>query len=288
MDVLEYNGRSVQVSAVTEWNDGVTRALSDSLVGEEPLQIQVAGNALSVTMRTPGDDAELAAGFLFTEGIVRGRQEIVTLHAADGAENVVTLELAPAALARSQATKRNFLSNSGCGMCGKSSLDAVYVDGITPPNPHLRVQPEILCRLPETLRSAQTLFGRTGGLHAAALFDASGELVVLKEDVGRHNAVDKLVGWALLHDFLPLANHVLLASGRGGFEIIQKSLVAGIPLLASVSAASSLAVQMARDFGQTLVGFLRGRRFIVYCGGERLGLHAAASETPVCKHESQS
>jgi FdhD protein len=140
--------------------------------------------------------------------------------------------------------------------------------------------PEILCTLPDALRSAQTLFGKTGGLHAAGLFDAAGKLIVLKEDVGRHNAVDKVVGWALMQNLLPLSNYALLASGRGGFEIIQKSLMAGIPLLASVSASSSLAVQMARELGMTLVGFLRGRRYIVYCGEERLGLGSSAPPNP--------
>jgi len=265
----------VQTSAVTEWNDGKVRSLNDCLAGEEPLLIQVADQALTVTMRTPGDDFELAAGFLFTEGMIRSREEIVSFHWADDSNaehRTVQVELKTDAIPRSQAPKRNFLSTSSCGLCGKTSLEAVYAPGITRPNPDFRIDPEVLCGLPETLRSAQTLFGRTGGLHAAALFDPSGRLLALREDVGRHNAVDKLIGWALLQGHLPLANCALLASGRGGFEIIQKSLVAGIPLLASVSAASSLAVQMARKFGLTLVGFLRGRRFVVYAGEERLGL----------------
>jgi FdhD protein len=281
---MESNGRSVQPSAVTEWNDGEVRSLSDSLVGEEPLLIQVGDQPLTVTMRTPGDDFELAAGFLFTEGMIRSREEIVNLDWADGSEaehRAVRVELKAGAIPRSQETKRNFLSNSSCGLCGKTSLEAVYAAGITRPNPDFRIDPQVLCGLPETLRSSQTLFGRTGGLHAAGLFDASGKLLALKEDVGRHNAVDKLVGWALLQGHLPLANCALLASGRGGFEIIQKSLIAGIPLLASVSAASSLAVQMAREFGMTLVGFLRGQRFVVYCGEERLGLGVPPDQTVV-------
>ena len=280
MSAKESNRRSVQASAVTEWNDGRVRILNDSLVGEEPLLIQVGNQALTVTMRTPGDDLELAAGFLFTEGIVRSREEIVSLDWADDSEaehNAVHVELKAGATPRSQETKRNFLSNSSCGLCGKTSLEAVYAHGITRPNPDFRFDPPVLCGLPETLRSAQTLFGKTGGLHAAALFDPSGKLLALKEDVGRHNAVDKLVGWALLENHLPLSNYALLASGRGGFEIIQKSLVAGIPLLASVSAASSLAVQMAREFGLTLVGFLRDRRFVIYSGEERLGLGVPTS-----------
>jgi FdhD protein len=217
----------------------------------------------------------LAAGFLFTEGIIKSREEIVSLQRPDGLDSensVVRVELNEGAITRSQAPKRNFVANSGCGMCGKTSLASVYTPGITRPNPDLRLEPQVLCGLPDSIRSAQTLFGKTGGLHAAALFDTNGKLLVLKEDVGRHNAVDKVVGWALMHGLLPLSQSVLLASGRGGFEIIQKSLMAGIPLLASVSAASSLAVQMAREMGMTLVGFLRGRRFVVYCGEERLGL----------------
>jgi FdhD protein len=265
----------VQSSAVSEWNDGKVHCLTDSLAGEEPLLIQVAGQALTVTMRTPGDDFELAAGFLFTEGIVRSREEIVSLDSADDSaagHSEVHVELRGGAIPRSRETKRNFLANSSCGLCGKTSLEALYAPGITRPNPDFRFDPQVLCGLPETLRPAQTIFGKTGGLHAAALFDPSGKLLAVKEDVGRHNAVDKLVGWALLQGRIPLANYALLASGRGGFEIIQKSLMAGIPLLASVSAPSSLAVQMAREFGLTLVGFLRGRRFVVYSGEERLGL----------------
>ncbi len=271
----ESNQRSLQSAAVTEWNDGRVRALHDSLVGEEPLLIQVADQALTVTMRTPGDDFDLAAGFLFTEGIVKSREEIISLEWAiesSPGNPVVQVELKAEALPRSQQSKRNFAANSSCGLCGKTSLESVYTPGIARPNPDFRIDPQVLCTLPETLRSAQTLFGKTGGLHAAALFDASGKLVALREDVGRHNAVDKLVGWALMQGLIPLSNFVLLASGRGGFEIIQKSLMAGIPLLASVSAASSLAVQMARALGLTLVGFLRGRRFVVYTGQERLGL----------------
>ena len=277
MNGTELCRRSVQPSTVTEWTEGTVRATVDSLVGEEPLLIQVGEQALTVTMRTPGDDFELAAGFLFTEGIIHSREEVLRPARdddSDAGHNTIRVQLAPDAVLRSQRTQRNFASNSSCGLCGKTSLESVYNVGITRPNPDVRFDPRIVCGLPETLRSSQTLFGKTGGLHAAALFDTSGKLLALREDVGRHNAVDKLVGWALLQGLLPLSKHALLASGRGGFEIIQKSLMAGIPLLASVSAASSLAVQISRDFGQTLVGFLRGQRFVVYSGEERLGLGA--------------
>lgn len=272
--------RSAQASPVTEWNDGKVRRLSDLLVGEEPLLIQVGQQSLTVTMRTPGDDFDLAAGFLFTEGIIKSRDEIIGIREAervDSEGSAVHVELTIDATARSHAPKRNFVANSGCGMCGKTSLADVYTPGITRPNPDFHIDPQVLCGLPEAIRSAQTLFGKTGGLHAAALFDASGRLIALREDVGRHNAVDKVVGWALMQGLIPLSQSVLLASGRGGFEIIQKSLMAGIPVLASVSAASSLAVQMARELGMTLVGFLRGRRFVVYCGEERLGVRAEAA-----------
>lgn len=287
MNETELDQRSAQSSVVTEWNDGKVRRLDDLLVGEEPLLIQVGDQALTVTMRTPGDDSELAAGFLFTEGIIRSPDEIISIHSLDGLDtenSTVQVQLKAGAIARSNAPKRNFIANSGCGMCGKTSLADVYTPGITRPNPDFRMDPQVLCGLPGAIRSAQTLFGKTGGLHAAALFDASGKLLALREDVGRHNAVDKVVGWALMQGLIPLFQCALLASGRGGFEIIQKSLLAGIPLLASVSAASSLAVQMARQLGMTLVGFLRGRRFVVYCGEERLGLGVAgdgAVEVPV-------
>jgi FdhD protein len=181
MSGLESNRRSVQSSIVSEWNDGEVRNRNDSLVGEEPLLIQSAGQALTVTMRTPGDDFELAAGFLFSEGIVRSRNEIVSIDWADDSESehrAVQVELKAEAIARAQETRRNLLANSSCGLCGKTALEAVYARGITRPNPDFRFDPQVLCGLPETLRSSQTLFGKTGGLHAAALFDPSGKLLV--------------------------------------------------------------------------------------------------------------
>ena len=165
--------------------------------------------------------------------------------------------------------QRNFFAASSCGICGKASIEAIRRRGLRAPDCDFRVPPEVLCRLPETLRADQPVFDRTGGLHAAALFDAQGNLIELREDIGRHNAVDKLAGWALLEDRLPLSNFIMLVSGRGGFEIIQKALAAGVPVLASVSAPSSLAVKLARELGLTLVGFLRGQRFVVYSGSFR-------------------
>ncbi len=269
--------RSVDLTLVHEWQDGQVRRFQDYLVGEEPLEIRVGKLPLSVTMRTPGNDLELAAGFLFTEGLIRRREELASVDYAEGAKetergNVVQIELRDGASLDLERTQRNFFAGSSCGICGKASIDSVRVRGIQPPNPHLRLDPEVLCRLPERLREAQAIFGRTGGLHAAGLFDTRGELVAQREDVGRHNAVDKIVGWALLEGRLPLSEYVLMVSGRGGFEIVQKAIVAGVPVVASVSAPSSLAVRLARELGLTLVGFLRGKRFVVYSGEGRLNV----------------
>ena len=259
--------RSVELTQVTEWEEGSVRSLQDSLAAEEPLEIRINGLPLTVTMRTPGHDLELAAGFLLTEGIIQSAGQIAGLRAMapkNGAKsNVVEVELQNASFDPA-GLQRNFIAASSCGICGKASIDAIRVRGLRQPDPGFRVDPEILCKLPETLRSEQAVFSRTGGLHAAALFDASGQLIALREDIGRHNAVDKIAGWALLQNKLPLSQHLMLVSGRGGFEIVQKALAVGIPVLASVSAPSSLAVSLARYLGLTLVGFLRGRRFVVY------------------------
>jgi FdhD protein len=263
----------VAQTTATEWRAGDLRHFEDAIVGEEPLEIRVGNRPLSVTMRTPGNDLELAAGFLFTEGIICGREDISGLRhqEANGQEqNLVVVELRPGVVLDLQHTQRNFVANSSCGLCGKASIKLVRVRGIPPPNANFRVEPEILCRLPETLRAAQEVFDRTGGLHASAIFDSSGALLALREDVGRHNAVDKVIGWALLEGLLPLSKHIMLVSGRGGFEIVQKALVAGLPVVASVSAPSSLAVQLAKELNLTLIGFLRGQRFVIYAGEERL------------------
>jgi FdhD protein len=166
--------------------------------------------------------------------------------------------------------RRHFFAASSCGICGKASIDSVRARTLAPPNPGFILDPEVLVRLPDVLRASQAVFGRTGGLHAAALFNAAGELLVLREDIGRHNAVDKVIGWALLENRVPLSENIILVSGRGGFEIVQKAIVAGTPVVASVSAPSSLAVQLARELRLTLVGFLRGRRFVIYAGEERV------------------
>ena len=271
--------RDTDVTRVHEWKDGRIEARQDDLAAEEPLEIRVGDRPLTVTMRTPGNDFELAAGFLFTEGLVERPEQIVSIREATAAKftergNIVVVELAPEVKLDHESLQRNFFAASSCGICGKASIDSVRRRGIRGISPDFRMSPETLCRLPETLRASQEIFGRTGGLHAAGLFDRHGALLVEREDIGRHNAVDKIVGWALRERRVPLAECALIVSGRGGFEIIQKAAVAGIPVVASVSACSSLAVRLARDVGLTLAGFLRGQRFVVYAGEERLGLVA--------------
>ena len=267
--------RSVDLTQVSEWDDGKLRRKDDYLAAEEPLEIRVGSEPLSVTMRTPGHDRELAAGFLFTEGLVQRREQLVNLESAepqDGANrgNVIEAELAPESAPDLVKMRRHFFAASSCGICGKASIDSIRSRLLAAPNPDFRLDAETLVRLPDALRSSQDVFQRTGGLHAAALFDARGKLLVLREDIGRHNAVDKVIGWALLEGRVPLSDSVLLVSGRGGFEIVQKAIVAGVPVLASVSAPSSLAVQLARELHLTLIGFLRGRRFVIYAGEERV------------------
>ena len=284
--------RSMDVTQVTEWQNGQVSRAQDYLVAEEPLEIRIGRTPLSVTMRTPGHDLELTAGFLFTEGLIKKREQIVSLESGktkakakttprQASGNVVRVRLKGVSLRPAQL-RRNFFMSSSCGVCGKASIDAVMARGIRRPNPSFVLDPAVLCTFPDTLKAAQSIFDRTGGLHAAGLFDAQGKLVVLREDVGRHNAVDKVVGWALLSGqvHLPLADYALMVSGRGGFEIIQKALLAGVPLVASVSAPSSLAVRLAREAGLTLVGFLRGRRVLIYSGEQRLQPQKAAVVLP--------
>lgn len=283
--------RSVGLTQVSQWDDGELRRKDDYLAAEEPLEIRVGDEPLSVTMRTPGHDLELAAGFLFTEGLIQTRGQLTALDFAEpendsqnlaqsaaqtGAKkgNVLRAQLSPDTAPDMEKMRRHFFAASSCGICGKASIDAIRARGLAAPNADFRLGAEILVRLPEKLRAAQDVFERTGGLHAAALFDAHGELLVLREDIGRHNAVDKVIGWALLEDSVPIANCVLLVSGRGGFEIVQKAIVAGLPAVASVSAPSSLAVQLARELRLTLIGFLRGRRFVIYSGDDRIAPNA--------------
>lgn len=249
----------------------------DQLAAEEPLEIRVAGRPLAVTMRTPGHDMDLAAGFLVSEGVVAAAADLPTMRYCLGATaegvntyNVLDCALADHVAAPDPSVERAFYTTSSCGLCGKASIEAVrtkstFVLGAGP-----RVAADLLATLPDRLRAAQQVFARTGGLHAAGLFTAAGELLVLREDIGRHNAVDKVVGWALREDRLPLADSVLLVSGRASFELVQKASMAGIPVLAAVSAPSSLAVELAEQVGLTLVGFLRGDTMNLYTGAARV------------------
>jgi FdhD protein len=245
---------------------------------EEPLEIRVDGEPLMVTMRTPGDDIDLAAGFLFTEGLLTRLSDVREIRMCD--ENVAAVTVADdggrlRARVRGadgfQSAARNFLATSACGVCGKDSIEAIRVrssyDVAADP---VRVSPAVLAGLPDRLRDAQRVFSRTGGLHAAGLFTPDGTLQVLREDVGRHNAVDKVAGWALRSGQVPLTGHVLLVSGRTSFELAQKALMLGLPVLAAVSAPSSLAVSLAEEGGMTLIGFLRGSTMNVYAGSQRV------------------
>ncbi|HEV2361875.1 MAG TPA: formate dehydrogenase accessory sulfurtransferase FdhD, partial [Acidimicrobiales bacterium] len=259
----------------------------DDVAVEEPLEIRVRtgsssdgdARSLAITMRTPGNDFELAAGFLHAEGLLADRTCLSSIkycmdRDVDGEQlyNIVTVDLTAAgdADAHIHRLERHFVTTSACGVCGRASLDALSERGLAPVRSELTVSRTVLSRLPDDLRSAQRVFAGTGGLHAAGLFDGNGGLLCAREDVGRHNAVDKVVGWALLEDRLPLAESVLLVSGRASYEILQKALAAGMPVVAAVSAPSSLAVDVATRYGLTLVGFLRGGRFNVYAGGSRI------------------
>jgi FdhD protein len=267
-----------RIQRISATGDGPAGARADLLAVEEPLEIRIGGQALTVTMRTPGDDLDLAAGFLFTEGLLSPAVDLRQIRMCD--ENVAdaTLETsdlpAPGALERAtdaRRAQRNFLTTSACGVCGKESIDAIRVRSrYDLATDRVRVSSSVLASLPDRLREAQRVFASTGGLHAAGLFTADGTLLVLREDVGRHNAVDKVIGWALRASRLPLTGCVLLVSGRASFELVQKAAVAGIPVLAAVSAPSSLAADLADEVGMTLVGFLRGPSMNAYTGVERI------------------
>ncbi|MBY4228398.1 FdhD protein [Rhodococcus fascians] len=250
----------------------------DTLVVEEPMELRVDGRALAVTMRTPGHDVELAHGFLLTEGVIASRVDIAAARYCDGVDdegantyNVLDVTLAPGVAAPETGVERNFYTTSSCGVCGKGSLDAIRLrTKHSPAEDDVVVTSDTLAGLPDTLRAAQKVFDTTGGLHAAALFTADGDMLVLREDVGRHNAVDKVVGWATEHDRVPLRGTILMVSGRASFELAQKAVMAGIPILAAVSAPSSLAVDLATESGLTVIGFLRGRSMNIYSRADRV------------------
>lgn len=261
-----------------------SRIEDDAVAVEEPLEIRVARAgrdgepplSVSVTMRTPGNDLELAAGFLFTEGILRGRDDLRSIRYARDSldrplDNIVDVLLEAGAPFETEKVQRHFYTTSSCGVCGKASLDAVRVSGIhVPPAERPRVRSDLVSLLPERLREGQTLFARTGGLHGAGRFDADGHPLSIREDVGRHNAVDKLIGERVLAGRVPLHDEVLVVSGRASFEILQKAAVAGFPFVVAVGAPSSLAIDLANEFEMTLVGFARGTAFNVYAGAERI------------------
>ncbi len=261
--------------------DGTSIRRPDTLTAEEPLEIRVGPargpkRALAVTMRTPGEDLDLAIGFLLTEGLIRSAEDIRTAQLCAGdiepnTYNVVDVTLADHVPAPEVDPARNFYTTSSCGVCGKASIDAVRTKSRFPVAPDAaQISATVLAGLPDALRAAQRTFAATGGLHAAGLFRTSGDLVAIREDVGRHNAVDKIVGWAVRETKLPLASHVLLVSGRTSFELVQKASMAGVPIIASVSAPSTLAVELADELGLTVVGFLRKPTMNVYTRPDRV------------------
>jgi FdhD protein len=258
---------------------GQPRSRSDYLATEEPLEIRLANprRTVAVTMRTPGSDFELAAGFLYGEGVVNQREDIRRIRFCvdpdvDGVQryNIVHVELREDLQPDLQPLERHFYTTSACGVCGKASLEALKLRGYPVNSSTTQVLAEVLYQLPDRLRASQGVFNTTGGLHAAALFDTSGNLLALQEDVGRHNALDKLIGSAFLSGELPLSDRIILVSGRASFEILQKCIAAGVPIVCAVSAPSSLAVSLAQEFGITLIGFLRGKRLNVYNAVERV------------------
>jgi FdhD protein len=260
--------RNILTVPVLKVEDHSSLSVQDLLAVEEPLEIRLGDKTVSITMRTPGHDAELAAGFLITEGILSAREQIRTI---DPRHNSVTVRLRAGEEVDFERLERHFYTTSSCGVCGKASIDALHVQGCRAvPHDTLKLAPETVHALPGTLRSGQSVFDRTGGLHAAALFDAAGTLLLSREDVGRHNAVDKVIGAEFLAGNLPLSDKLLLVSGRASFELTQKAIMAGIPVLAAVGAPSSLAVETARRFNMTLLGFVRDTRFNIYSGASRI------------------
>lgn len=278
--------KSVNIKKVISSGDVVADLATqeDVLAIEEPLEIRMTYGPsddritknISVTMRTPGNDLELACGFLFTEGIIQSFSQIESIahfNSLLNPENIVVASIKPEVVFDLSKLDRNFYTTSSCGVCGKASINAVKTTGAQHQNTDtdgLKVNSELIHQLPDILRKKQDVFESTGGLHASALFDASGNLMMLREDVGRHNALDKLIGAALESGIVPLSQHILLLSGRASFELIQKSAMAGIQIVAAVGAPSSLAVEMAEDFNITLIGFLRNGRFNIYSGAQRL------------------
>ena len=268
---------AISYTRITRVQDTLVTDTEDALAAEEPLEIRLVHGPLynrqqqsiTVTMRTPGQDKELATGFLFTEGII---ESVAHISSVTEEENIATVTLQESIIPVLQAAQRNFFANSGCGVCGKTDITSIYapVGRLSNNTDIIECKASLLVQLPDLLRKQQALFEDTGGIHASALFNNEGELLIMKEDIGRHNAVDKLVGAALQQSLFPLHPYILLLSGRAGFELIQKAAMAGIKVIAAVGAPSSMAVKMAHEWNITLVGFLRGKRFNIYTGEQRI------------------
>jgi FdhD protein len=257
-----------------KWHGGTTSERTEALAVEEPLEIRLAGRRFTLTMRTPGHDEELAAGFLFAEGFINDGTELGEIRRVRGRKgapepNAIDIILNVPADGLRARLKRNFVMSSSCGVCGKTSIDSIR-RRVTPPEGSARVAPAVLLALSEKLREGQRVFAATGGLHGAAIFSLDGSMLAIREDVGRHNAVDKVIGYALTNAMVPLAQHIMMVSGRLSFEIVQKAAAAGVPILAAVSAPSSLAVELAEEIGTTLVGFLRDGSFNIYTRPDRI------------------
>jgi FdhD protein len=274
---LKTSDNSARPVEIATYRDGeLIDGQRDEVAVEEPLELRIEGRNIAIVMRTPGNDRELAAGFLVTEGIVRHASEIfeitqcLTSRTAGENGNMVEVTLKNPSSVDFTKLTRHVFSSSSCGVCGKASIDAVRQQ-FAPITSTRRISAALLPALPDALSAAQETFKKTGGLHACALFDWNGKLIGLREDVGRHNALDKLIGHALLQNHLPLSEHMLLLSGRVSFEMMQKALAAGIPLVAAISAPSSLAIEFAQENNQTLIGFLRGNKMNIYAGAERIG-----------------
>ncbi|HVT02262.1 MAG TPA: formate dehydrogenase accessory sulfurtransferase FdhD [Thermoanaerobaculia bacterium] len=274
--------QSTRIVPVTRVGGALSGSDQDALAVEEPLEIQVAAAAgrrrtVSITMRTPGNDLELAAGFLFTEALLRHSREILSFelcgrNPTDGSlQNVMRLTLAEGVNMDDARLDRNFYTTSSCGVCGKTSIDALQaVSMFDLASDTIRINADVVKALPARLRASQTTFATTGGLHAAGLFAGGGELLALYEDVGRHNALDKVIGRRFLDDALPLAGTIVMLSGRASFELVQKGVMAGVPIMAAIGAPSTLAVELAESAGMTLIGFVRDERFNIYCGKSRI------------------
>ena len=267
--------------SILRYRDGAAEKATDELSVEEPLEIRVKSRAVSVTMRTPGHDAELAAGFLLTEGMIHDRQDVISIDPCgfDRRGNTVNVALSTSAKVDFEKLTRHIFASSSCGLCGKATIESVHAR-FEPVDSDVTVDANVLLGLPEKLRQSQSTFDRTGGLHGAGLFTATGDLLVAREDVGRHNAVDKVLGWGFLNGKLPFDRHILLVSGRASFEIMQKALAARVPIVAAVSAPSSLAVEFAAESDMTLVGFLREGRMNVYSEPGRVQFDDARLPSP--------